>query len=151
MTSLCSKGFKASPICILCLVATVLMTPNAVAQQTEILRVDKTNGTLPPPDGSADGTAWQSSAFKFLQDAISKAQTLLDNPNGPDAVDIWVASGTYFPDEDASNPNGSDDDEVSFEMHNDVYIRGGFVGDEQDLGEWDPVTAAPTILSGDLV
>jgi len=109
--------------------------------------VDNVNGDVPP---NADGSAWGSDAFKFLQDAIDEAQQLLNGQQPPDNVELWVASGTYFPDEDASNPNGTDDRDATFEMHNNVHIRGGFVGDEQDLGEWNPEAADPTILSGDL-
>jgi len=114
-----------------------------------IIHVEEKDGVANPPNFGRDG--WNQNAHRFLQEALDDAQILIDTFDAIDSVEIWVASGTYFPDEDANNPNGSDDDEVSFEMHNDVYIRGGFVGDEQNLGEWNPEAADPTILSGDIV
>jgi len=147
MTSLCWNWFRASSV-VGAFVFAALLTPMAAAQTVE-LRVDKAEGELPPPQGNADGSAWGESAFRFLQDALSEAEFQIENDLA-DAVDIWVAAETYFPDEDANNPNGTGDQDASFELHNNVHIRGGFVGDEQNLGEWDPATAAPTILSGDL-
>ncbi|MHC4740454.1 MAG: hypothetical protein ACYS8Z_00930, partial [Planctomycetota bacterium] len=87
-----------------------------------------------------NGTSW-AMAFKYLQDALVVA----------DANDeIRVAQGTYLPDCNSSDPNGSGDRSASFHLINGVIIRGGYAG----CGEPDPnvrdVESYETVLSGDL-
>jgi len=82
------------------------------------------------------GTSW-SSAYKFLRDA-------LDNSGTGDQ--IYVAKGTYYPDEGKSGDFG--DREFSFELKGQK-IYGGFVGTETGLGQRNP-SANPTILSGEI-
>ena len=91
-----------------------------------------------------DGQTWET-AYKYLQDALDDALT--DDQ-------IWVAEGTYKPDDDdANHPDGTGDREATFQLINGVGIYGGFAGSEDpctfDLGELDFVTNE-TILSGDL-
>jgi len=88
-----------------------------------------------------DGQSWQT-AYKYLQDALSASQS---------GYQIWVAAGTYKPDCNCSNPNGTGDRTATFQLKNGVAIYGGFAG----LGAPDPNFRDPnlydeTILSGDL-
>jgi hypothetical protein len=75
-------------------------------------------------------------------------------------VEIWVAQGTYRPDQRAAICGTQEEDcpdcgdcdrEASFELRNRVEIYGGFVGAESELEfhlrDWE---LNPTILDGDL-
>jgi hypothetical protein len=93
-----------------------------------------------------DGHDWEH-AFKHLQDALAAA--------GP-GCQIWVADGTYRPDEDKDHPTGNPGEQWRmFTLLTDVAIYGGFQGysrpggGETDLGQRNWV-AYPAILSGDL-
>jgi predicted outer membrane repeat protein len=86
-----------------------------------------------------DGTSWET-AYRFLHDAL-----------GSNKHEIWVAAGTYYPDEDNSIPNGTNDRTTSFNITGDVAVYGGFdpsfgVRDFQDR-DWDTYQ---TVLSGDI-
>ena len=65
-----------------------------------------------------DGTSW-ASAHKYLQDALVVAE------NGDE---IWVAEGTYKPDQGAGITEGNRT--ASFNLVNGVGIYGGFLGIE---------------------
>jgi len=117
---------------------------NAVASAQTVIRVDIVNGSANP---SGVGGGWGADAYKFLQDALDRADFLGPNPENP--VHIWVAAGTYRPDQSAANPSWLGDQGKSFELRNNVTILGGFAGDEEPLDLPDPV-ANITILSGDL-
>ena len=86
-----------------------------------------------------DGQTW-GTAYKYLQDA------LYEPPTGGD--EIWVAEGTYKPDQGGGKTPG--DRYATFQLKNNVVIKGGFAG----FGEPDPndmdLSAYETILSGDL-
>ncbi len=112
-----------------------------------------TGGTLaveddndPPPvifvdsdaTGANNGTNW-GSAFTSLQDA-------LDAGEGTGA-EIWVAAGTYTPDQGQSQAPG--DRSASFRLLSGVAVYGGFAGSETQRTERD-VVANVTALSGDL-
>ena len=92
-----------------------------------------------PPGG--DGLSW-ASAYQDLQDALDEAL-------GPAfaAGEIRVAQGTYFPTVELIP---RDSRSASFQLLNDVAIRGGYAG----LGAPDPddrdTTVYETILSGDI-
>ena len=88
-------------------------------------------------DDTKNGQSWPN-AFKTVQKALSVANS---------GDDIWVAAGTYYPDEGGSAVN--DDRTSSFSMKAGVAILGGFDGVSTNLGDRDPDTYA-TILSGDL-
>ena len=92
-----------------------------------------------PPAG--DGTTW-TTAFRFLRDA-------LDNAVAGD--EIRVAQGTYTPDLDEGGNVTPGDRLSTFQLLDDVAIRGGYAG----LGEPDPdardVELHETILTGDLL
>jgi hypothetical protein len=91
-----------------------------------------------PPGG--DGLAW-STAHRFLQGALADAVA---------GAEIRVAQGTYLPDRDAANPQGTGDQEATFQHLNGVALMGGFAGlsgpdpDERDAAAYE------TTLSGDL-
>jgi len=91
--------------------------------------------------GANDGTSW-SNAYIYLQDALSATHYRGD--------EIWVAKGTYKPDEDSSNPNGTGNRETSFILENSIILTGGYAG----FGELDPnrrdFEVYETILNGDL-
>ncbi|MCP3902588.1 MAG: hypothetical protein GY715_03045 [Planctomycetes bacterium] len=90
-----------------------------------------------------DGTSW-GTAFTYLQDALTAAAP------GSGVCEIRVARGTYVPDRDAVNPTGTGDRLLSFQLINDVTLKGGYAG----VGASDPdardLVANESILSGDL-
>ncbi len=100
------------------------------AAQAKVVYVNKAVAT------PGNGASW-SSAYKFLRDA-------LDNSGSKDQ--IYVAKGTYYPDEGKTGDFG--DRELSFELKGQK-IYGGFAGKETSLGQRNP-TANPTILSGEI-
>ncbi len=56
----------------------------------------------------------------------------VEQVEGSNTVEIWVATGTYKPDESAANPTGSGSRAATFSLHNNVKIYGGFAGSETD-------------------
>jgi hypothetical protein len=92
--------------------------------------------------GANNGFSWDD-AFINLQDAL--------NSSCPGVNQIWVAAGTYYPDE--GNGYTDNDRTHSFVMKNNLAIYGGFAGTEDpltfDLADRDFV-ANETILSGDI-
>ncbi len=90
--------------------------------------------------GGNNGTSW-ANAYTHLQTAISTAAACGIN-------EIWVAAGTYYPDEGFGLTIG--DRDASFAMHNNLSILGGFPnGGNPGLGQRDWINN-PTILSGDI-
>ena len=87
--------------------------------------------------GADDGSTWA--------DAHTKLQDALDDAVGDD--EIWVAEGTYYPDEGASVT--ADDRDASFVLVNGLEIYGGFDGTESARTSRNPATNV-TILSGDI-
>ena len=91
-----------------------------------------------PPHG--DGLSWLT-AFRYLQEALTIAQP---------EDEIRVAQGIYCPDEIFVDPNGTDDRNASFQLRNNVTIKGGYAG----CGKPDPnvrnVNLYKSVLSGDL-
>ncbi|MGA1979599.1 MAG: right-handed parallel beta-helix repeat-containing protein [Sedimentisphaerales bacterium] len=88
--------------------------------------------------GANNGLTWED-AYKYLQNAITVAE-----PN----FEIWVAQGTYRPDEDTAHPFGTNSRDATFQLKNGVALYGGFPSG----GLWedrDPNTYV-TILSGDI-
>ena len=88
-------------------------------------------------DGNGDGTSWVD-ALPFLQDALAFAS---------DGIEIWVAGGTYYPDEGSGQNNG--DRFSTFQLPPGVNIYGGFRGIETLPVERN-ANNNPSILSGDL-
>jgi regulation of enolase protein 1 (concanavalin A-like superfamily) len=93
--------------------------------------------------GANNGTSW-ADAYTSLQDALS-----FKSLSGSGA-EIWVAAGTYYPDEGSGYTDG--DRMAAFQLRNNLTIYGGFAGDEPadfDVDERD-IDGNPTILSGDI-
>ncbi len=92
--------------------------------------------------GANDGSSW-TNAFTKLQDALALTNSCTS------ISQIWVAKGTYFPDEGG----GFVDNNITaaFTMKNNLGIYGGFSGNgtETLLSQRDWM-ANPTILSGDI-
>ncbi|NJO08143.1 MAG: hypothetical protein HC876_23020, partial [Chloroflexaceae bacterium] len=97
-----------------------------------IIYVDKSR-----PDDSGDGLSW-ATAFRNLQTALAFAGS---------GAEIWVADGTYSPNEGAGQT--ANDRDATFSLKDGVAIYGGFAGTEAALSERD-VAANVAILSGDL-
>jgi N-acetylneuraminic acid mutarotase len=82
--------------------------------------------------GNNTGVSWQNAYIDLAP--------LLDSVS--DAIEIWVAKGTYYP----TNLNLKD---RYFNLHDGVYLYGGFNGTERFRRErnW---SLNPTVLSGDI-
>ena len=78
-----------------------------------------------------------------MQDALALAKRCPSN-----SIDeVWVAQGTYYPDEGAYQ--NDDDRSAAFQLQNGLAIYGGFLGNETNLNERDPWHYI-TVLSGDI-
>jgi hypothetical protein len=92
---------------------------------------------------SGSGGTW-GTAFKTLQEALTVANTCSS------ITQVWVAKGTYYPDEGGSYANN--DRFSRFNMRNNLVVLGGFAGNEAtgyDLSLRN-FTTNETILSGDV-
>ena len=87
--------------------------------------------------GNNNGLSWID-AYNHLQDALTESQPYND---------IWVAEGTYKPDEGVGYVSG--DPDASFHLKNGVEVYGGFAGVEEDLDKRDCETYKTT-LSGEI-
>ncbi|MCH7994047.1 MAG: hypothetical protein IIB57_06340, partial [Planctomycetes bacterium] len=95
--------------------------------------------------GQNDGTDWPN-AFLDLKDALARRGCC----NAPPVEEIWVAQGTYKPDQDEAGNVTPGDRSATFQLKSGVALYGGYAG----LGTPDPdlrdVALHETILSGDL-
>ena len=89
--------------------------------------------------GSPTGCSW-ALAFPTLQDALTLG-TLVSGD------EIWVAEGTYYPDQGAGQTNNVRTS--TFSLVNGVAVYGGFNGTEAIRTDRNP-TVNVTILSGDI-
>ncbi len=87
--------------------------------------------------GANNGHSWVD-AFTSLQDALAASTS---------GKEIWVAAGTYYPDEGSGQTNNLRTS--AFCMKNGVGIYGGFAGTETSRSERN-VSSNATTLSGDL-
>lgn len=90
-------------------------------------------------DGSNTGLSW-ADAFTDLQSALLMAQA---------GDQIWVAAGTYYPDEGPSQTN--DNQDASFVIPSGVVVYGGFPTSGNPGLPSRNWQTNPTILSGDLM
>jgi hypothetical protein len=105
----------------------------AHAQPAQTIYVDSSAA----PGG--DGSSW-STAYRHLQDAL---------PTSSNGDEIWVAQGTYRPDQGTGIPDGKRD--TSFHLKPGVALYGGFDGTETERSERNPDPATNgTVLSADL-
>lgn len=105
---------------------------NSSIQALSLYYVDNT------ASGANNGTSW-ANAYPTLQDALAVAT----------ATDIiWVAEGSYYPDEGAGQLNG--DRSSTFQLIEDVEIYGGFPNGVSDPGFPDRDPDAYPTISGDL-
>jgi Secretion system C-terminal sorting domain len=88
--------------------------------------------------GATTGSSW-ANAYPNLQDALAAARS---------GDEIWVAGGTYRPDEGAGIAEG--DRSASFHLRAGIALYGGFEGSETERDERD-WTHNPTVMSGDLL
>ncbi len=107
----------------------LLFSYAAITQTTYYV---KTNG-----NDTNNGTSW-ATAFKTLQKAIATAGT---------NSQIWIAAGTYYPDDGPIQTNNSRDE--SFEIQTGQSLYGGFNGTETELSQRNWISNI-TILSGDI-
>jgi hypothetical protein len=121
---------------VIWIAAAVMALAYSALSHGRVWYVDK-DATAPP-----DGNGWPS-AFRTLQDALSEEA----NEQLQAGDEIWVAEGTYFPDEVIYQEN---DRSATFTLVVSVGIYGGFSGVELTRDERD-VWANETILSGDLL
>jgi hypothetical protein len=105
----------------------------AVLVHADILRV-KAGADLEHARG---GTDWEADATN-LQRALQMTES---------GDEIWVAAGTYYPDEGQGQVDDSRDS--VFQVKAGVSLYGGFSGMETNLAERDPDTNL-SILSGDI-
>ncbi len=112
-----------------------IMTSN-ICPASGILYVDATAAN------GGDGLTW-GTAFNKLQDALSLACGCTGTK-----PQIWVADGTYYPDEGIGRTN--DDRFSTFQLCNGVALYGGFAGGETQLSQRD-ISVNIATLSGDLM
>ncbi|MHC4640409.1 MAG: hypothetical protein ACYS32_02105 [Planctomycetota bacterium] len=92
-----------------------------------------------PPNGN--GSSWPT-AYRFLQDGLAAAQA---------GDEIRVAQGFYWPDEDKADPNGTNSRYATFQLKNNVTIKGGYAGSGKPDPDARNIDLYETILSGDLL
>ena len=88
--------------------------------------------------GANNGVSWED-AFVSLQDGLDALPDI--------GLEVWVARGTYYPDEGAAQQDGNRTS--TFTLVGNVDVYGGFAGVEIALDQRD-VAANPTVLSGDI-
>ena len=126
------RGFYPGPRILL--LALLMLGVTSAAHAQAVRYVDHA------ATGANDGTSW-SDAFPSLQDALSASAR-------GSGDEIWVAAGTYRPDQGQDVTEG--DRSVSFQLKSNVALYGGFNATEATRAErhWQ---ANVTILSGDLL
>jgi len=113
----------------------LMITPFIIqAQDTIYVDIDAT--------GNDDGTSWVD-AYKYLQDA------LLHNSVLTNGDEIWVAEGTYYPDEGDTLADNNRFATFQLNLTPNISLYGGFNGTETSLDQRN-IAVNETILSGDL-
>lgn len=114
-------------------IAAITLAVSAYCQSAAAQEILYVNGGAP---SGGDGVSWQT-PYNDLQDALDNARM------NPIVTQIWVTEGAYKPDRNTS------DQDLSFDMVSNVAVLGGFVGNEKDEVERNPLINE-TILSGDI-
>lgn len=91
--------------------------------------------------GANNGTSW-ANAFTKLQNALETARRCSSS------LQVWVAGGTYYPDEGVLPVDNSKDE--SFKLRDNLAIYGGFSGTETTLAERNLSLNNASILSGEI-
>ncbi len=110
-------------------ISEVIVTPKLTPDGNGIIYVTESGS------GNNSGNSW-ANATSNLQNALTA-----------NVQQIWVASGTYFPDQGGGNAQG--DRHATFNMRNNLAIYGGFNGTEIELSDRN-IAANPTLLSGNI-
>ena len=120
---------------IVCLAAVFGLNPSAYADRWYV------DGSVADCDNNGD--SWMN-ALKYLQDALTEAA------NTPGSDEIWVRAGTYYPDQDCANPDGTGLRQSTFLLDfNNIQLLGGFDGTETLPEQREPADNI-TVLSGDI-
>jgi hypothetical protein len=126
---------SSSPASVTSIASNPFLVVHCPMAATDTLYVNATNGS------PGDGSNW-AKAYTKLQDA------LLHACNCPDTdFDIWVAQGTYYPDEGVGRTDNNRDE--TFVFCDGIKLYGGFTGTETMLSQRNWTTNV-TILSGDI-
>ncbi len=91
-------------------------------------------------NGANDGTSWIN-AYEYLQNALAVALA---------SDEVRVADGTYKPDANAANPDGTANRIATFQLINGVAIYGGFAGYWASDPNERNTELYETILNGDI-
>ncbi len=124
---------KTRTLLLMCIITVLLC---ALAQARIIYVDDDANGTN-------DGFSWQN-AYNFLQDALSEADSL-EKP-----VEIRVAQGIYKPNQGYTTIESPYPDDTSFNLINNVTIKGGYAGVNENNPNARNIELYKSVLSGDL-
>jgi hypothetical protein len=99
--------------------------------------------------GAQNGSSWNNAyPATQLQVTINQAATPI---SGCATQMVWIAAGTYKPAQNTVSDPASRT--ISFSMKNNVWIYGGFVGNETNLGQRpaiNPTKPSTTTLSGEI-
>jgi len=115
----------------------------AAPQNTAVVYADSAQGT----DAGTSGGSWNA-PYRTLQAALAAARHAAAAGNGPSFEAVWVAQGTYFPDQGPGIEAG--DPSAHFSLVDSVAVYGGFRNGET-LDQRDPAPATNgTVLSGDI-
>jgi hypothetical protein len=91
--------------------------------------------------GANDGSSW-ANAFTKLQDALNAPRQT------GRLLQIWVATGTYYPDEGKLQTNNNSNH--FFQIKDSLRIYGSFVGNEISLSQRSLTNGITSILSGEI-
>ena len=89
--------------------------------------------------GTNSGESW-TNAFTEVRSALLASS---------DRDEIWIASGTYYPDYNTFTKQHTGDRGMRFRLNPGVAMYGGFAGGETSRGHRDWI-ANPVIFSGDI-
>ena len=113
----------------------------AAPTETSVVYADSASGA----DADSSGGSW-SDPYRTPQAALAAAEHAKRNQSGVPFDEVWVAEGTYYPDEGPGIP--ADSAAFSFPLVDSVAVYGGFQNGDS-FGNRDP-DANRTILSGDI-